>query len=164
MKRRRSSEGGGAAWDVEPEQCRLAGTTFFDAIVVTDGSKSEKKKSAHKKKQETKGCTKKTFGGKKRQSRAFIEAWNSSRFASAKDPSPQRRHVTQRRSMVHYGEGLASQRRREPRSGEGSFAAADQKVWSQPRSGEACFSVVDQKARLKNVALRSSEASFAVAN
>ena len=57
MKRRGSSEGGGATRDVESERCHLVGTVFLGAIVVTDSSKSEKK-NAHKKKQETKGCTK----------------------------------------------------------------------------------------------------------
>ena len=64
MKRCRLSGGGGAAWDVEPEQCRLAVTVFLGAIVVTDDSKSEKKKNAHKKKQETKGRTKNCLEGK----------------------------------------------------------------------------------------------------
>ena len=63
MKRRGLSGGGGAAQDVEPEWCCLAGIVFLGAIVVTDGSESEKK-NAHKKKQETK-CRTKTGGGKK---------------------------------------------------------------------------------------------------
>ena len=42
---------------MEPERYRLAGTTFLGSIVVTDGTKFEKK-NAHKKKQETKGRTK----------------------------------------------------------------------------------------------------------
>ena len=47
---------------MEPERCRLAGTVFFGAIKVIDGSKS--KKNAHKKKQETKGRTKNRLDGK----------------------------------------------------------------------------------------------------
>ena len=43
MKRRGSFGGGGAAWDVESERCRLAKTVFLGAIVVTGGSKSKKK-------------------------------------------------------------------------------------------------------------------------
>ena len=43
MKRRGLVGGGGAVRDVEPERCRLAGTVFFGAIVVTDGLKSETK-------------------------------------------------------------------------------------------------------------------------
>ena len=93
MKRRISSEGGGAARDVEPEWCRLAGAVFLGAIVVTDGSKFEKK-NAHKKKQETKGRSKNRWREKKWPSRVFKEAWNTSRFAAAKDPSLRRRHAT----------------------------------------------------------------------
>ena len=63
MKWRASSEGGGAARDVEPERCRLAGMVFFGAIMVIDGSKS-KKKNAHKKKQEKKGRNKNLLEGK----------------------------------------------------------------------------------------------------
>ena len=44
MKRRGSSGGGGAAWDVEPERCRLARKIFLGAMVVMDDSKFEKKK------------------------------------------------------------------------------------------------------------------------
>ena len=47
-----------------------------------------------------------------------------------------------------------------PCSGEASFPAADQKVWSQPCSGEAGFAAVDQKACLKNISLCSGKASF----
>ena len=42
---------------MESKWCLLAGIVFLGVIVVTDGSKSEKK-NAHKKKQETKGPTK----------------------------------------------------------------------------------------------------------
>ena len=55
---------------MEPEWCRLVGTVFFGAIVVTDGLKFEKKKNAHKKKQETKGRTK--MGGKKLASHRYL--------------------------------------------------------------------------------------------
>ena len=57
---------------MEPERCRLAGTVFFGAIKVIDGSKSEKK-NAHK---ETgnEGAHQKSFRGKKCSSRVFIEA------------------------------------------------------------------------------------------
>ena len=61
MNQRVLSGGGGATSDVEPERCRLAGTVFLGAIIVTDDSKSEK--NAHKKKQETKGRTKNCFEG-----------------------------------------------------------------------------------------------------
>ena len=53
-----SSRGGGAAWDVESERCRLAGTVFLGAIVVTNGLKSEKKNGTQEE-QETMGRTKK---------------------------------------------------------------------------------------------------------
>ena len=43
MKRRGLSGGEGDAWDVELEWCLLAGTVFLGDIVVTDGSKFEKK-------------------------------------------------------------------------------------------------------------------------
>ena len=46
---------------MERERCRLAGTVFLGAIIVTNGSKSEKK--AHKKKHETNGCTKNCLEG-----------------------------------------------------------------------------------------------------
>ena len=108
MKRCGSSGGGGAAWDVEPERCLLAGTVFLGAIVVTDGSKSEKKKMAHKKNRRRWG-TQKWVEGKKWPSRVFKEA-------GIRVASPQRRHAMQRRSVVHYGKGLVSQWRRELRS------------------------------------------------
>ena len=63
MKQRGSSEGGGAAWDVEPERCRLAGTFFLGAIVVMEDLKSEKKNGTQEE-QETMGSIK-TGGGKK---------------------------------------------------------------------------------------------------
>ena len=62
MKRRGSFGGGGAARDVEPERCRLARMVFLGAIIVIDGSKSEKK-NAHEKKNETKGRTKNCLEG-----------------------------------------------------------------------------------------------------
>ena len=82
-----------------------AGTVFLGAIIFTDGSKSKKKKNAHKKKQEMKGII-------KCLSRVFIEAWNMSRFATAK------------------GEAWFAVAKAWPHSGEASFAVADQKVWS----------------------------------
>ena len=48
---------------MEPESCLLAGAVFLGAIVVTDGSKSEKKNGTQEE-QETIGSTK-TGGGKK---------------------------------------------------------------------------------------------------
>ena len=48
---------------MELERCLLAGTVFLGAIVVTDGSKSEKKNGTQEE-QETMGHTK-TGGGKK---------------------------------------------------------------------------------------------------
>ena len=62
MKRSKYTEEGGSTRDVESGQCRLAGTVFLSAIIVTDGSNSEKK-NAHKKKQETKGCSKNCLEG-----------------------------------------------------------------------------------------------------
>ena len=62
MKGHGSSGGGGSTLDVEPKQCRLVGTVFLGSIIVTDGSKSEKK-NAHNKKQETKGHTKNCLEG-----------------------------------------------------------------------------------------------------
>ena len=52
-----------------------------------------------------------------------------SRFALAKGPSSRRRHATQRRSVVHYDEGLVSQWRRELRSyrPEGVILASQRK-------------------------------------
>ena len=63
MNRCRSSGRGGVARDVELELCRLAGMVFLGTIIVIDGLKSEKKKNAQKKKQETKGCTKNCLEG-----------------------------------------------------------------------------------------------------
>ena len=62
MKQRGLAGVGGAAQDVEPKRRRLAGTVFFGAIIVTDGSKSGKR-NAHKKKQKTKGRTKNCLEG-----------------------------------------------------------------------------------------------------
>ena len=49
---------------MEPKRCRLVGTVFLGAIVVTDGSKFEKKKNSTQEEQEMMGRTK-TGGGKK---------------------------------------------------------------------------------------------------
>ena len=94
---------------MEPEQCRLAGTVFLGTIVVTNDSKSEKKKCTQ---EETgdEGSHKKQVEGKKWSSRVFKEAWNTSHFAAAKDPSLQLSYATQQGSVVRCGEGLASQR------------------------------------------------------
>ena len=83
MKWHGSSEGGGAARDVEPELCCLAGTVFLGAIVVTNGSKSEIK-NAHKKKIGDEGAHQKWEEGKKGPSQVFIEAWNTSSFTGSK--------------------------------------------------------------------------------
>ena len=70
---------------MEPDQCRLAGTVFLGAIVVTNGSKS-KKKNAHKKKQGTKACTKNRWK-EKNGHRGYLKRPETSRFSVAKDPS-----------------------------------------------------------------------------
>ena len=64
MKRCGSSGGGGAARDVEPERCHLVGTVFLGAIVVTDSSKSEKKKMHTRRNKRRRGAPK-TGRGKK---------------------------------------------------------------------------------------------------
>ena len=43
VKRCGSAGGGGAALYMDPEQCRLAGTVLFGAIVIIDCSKSKTK-------------------------------------------------------------------------------------------------------------------------
>ena len=62
MKQRGSFGGEGVAWDVEPERCHLVGIVFLGAIVVTDGSKSKKKKMAHKKHRRRWGAQKRVEG------------------------------------------------------------------------------------------------------
>ena len=68
---------------MEPERCRLAGTVFLDTIVVTNGSKSEKKKCTQEETRDE-GAHQKLLGGNKCPSRIYIEAWNTSRFATVK--------------------------------------------------------------------------------
>ena len=67
---------------MELERYRLAGTTFLGSIVVTDGSKFEKKKCTQEK-TGNEGAHQKREEGKKWPSWVFIEAWNTSRFAVA---------------------------------------------------------------------------------
>ena len=78
MKRRGLSGGGGAAQDVEPEWCCLAGIVFLGAIVVTDGSESEKK--MHTRRNRRRSVEQKLVEGKNGHRGVFKEAWNTSRF------------------------------------------------------------------------------------
>ena len=93
MKRHRSSGVGGAARDVEPERCYLNGIIFLGVIVVTDSSKSEKKKCTQEEIGDE-GAHQKRVDGKTLPSRVFKEAWNMSHFATTKDPSLRKRHDT----------------------------------------------------------------------
>ena len=99
MKRCGSSEGGGAAWDAKPERCSLVAKVFLGAIVVTDGSKSEKK-NAHKKEQETKGRTK-NRRGEKNSHRGYLKR------PGIRVASPWRRTLCCGEDMPRNGEGLA---------------------------------------------------------
>ena len=136
MKWNGSSGVQGATQDVKLEQCRLAGIVFLGAIVVTDGSKSEKRKKEkkrHTRRNRRRRVAQKRVKGKKWPSRVFKEAWNTSRFTGAKDPSLRRRHATQRRSVVlRCGEDILH-------SGKAWFVAA----MAYPRSGKACFAAAD---------------------
>ena len=62
MKGRGSSGGGGATLDVELKRCLLAWIVFLVAIIVTDGSKSQKT-NAHNKETGDKGDTKNCLEG-----------------------------------------------------------------------------------------------------
>ena len=86
MKQCGSSGGGGVARDVEPERCRLDGTVFLGAIVVTDGSKSEKKKCTQEETRD-KGAQQKKGGGKKSGHRGYLKR------PGTRVASPRRRHA-----------------------------------------------------------------------
>ena len=57
MNQRGSFGGGGVAYEVEPERCRLAGTDFLGAMVVVIWSKSTK--ISRKMREEVEGVAKK---------------------------------------------------------------------------------------------------------
>ena len=119
MKRRGSSGGEGATRDVEPERCRLAGTVFLGTIIVTDGSKSEKKCTQEEIGDE--GTHQKLFGGNKCSWRVFIEAWKTSHFTAVKECGLLRRNpslAAAKRASVLFtrkcGPSLAAARRALP--------------------------------------------------
>ena len=122
MNQRGSFGGGGAAFEVESERCRLARTDFLGAMVVVIWSRSTK--ISRKMREEAEGVAKKNVGGRKRSAApGYLNAQNICRFAATKVSSQRQRVFAWQRRYPKVGKGL--------RSDEGFTATVDQKVIPQ---------------------------------
>ena len=99
MNRRGSFGGGGAAYKVDLECCRLSGTDFLGAMVGVVSYKVAKTQT--RRRQETKRRLKTRWREKNEQPAGFIVLRNMRRFA-AKKVALQRRRVSMRqRKYLH---------------------------------------------------------------